>query len=227
MTVSADIIAAVKDATDLPEVVGEYVRLRQIGKRYLGLCPFHNEKTESFSVNATFFKCFGCDAKGDVFNFVMMIEGIAFNDALKHLAGLAGISLDSRPVHRGVLAANREDVLTAAWWWAKKRTAVLKALYAELWENPEAVRQYSFSPNGLEWTQLSPALYPDDEFADSCGNLLRWIDSLSKPDRLQHFLVHVTSADRVEYRKEVAEEKAFIESWNALGRAWAAQLEAF
>src|SRR5580704_7773179 len=85
----------VKSQVDIVAVVSEYVRLRRVGNRLTGLCPFHNEKTPSFNIRADhqFFRCFGCDAKGDVLDFVMMIEGITFWEALKKLAELNGIPL--------------------------------------------------------------------------------------------------------------------------------------
>src|SRR5580692_3670125 len=84
---------------DIVRVASDYVRLRRVGNRYAGLCPFHNEKTPSFSIYAEhqFFKCFGCDAKGDVFNFVMMIEGLTFWEALRKLADQHGIALPNNP----------------------------------------------------------------------------------------------------------------------------------
>src|ERR1700748_1035539 len=90
-----DFAQHLKSQVDIAGVVGEYVRLRRVGNRYSALCPFHNEKTPSFSIYADhqFFKCFGCDAKGDVFNFVMMIEGLTFWEALKKLAEQHGIAL--------------------------------------------------------------------------------------------------------------------------------------
>src|SRR5579871_6324601 len=92
---SMDFAQHLKAQVDIANVVGEYVRLRRVGNRLTGLCPFHNEKTPSFSIYADhqFFKCFGCDAKGDVFNFVMMIEGLTFWEALKKLAEQNGIVL--------------------------------------------------------------------------------------------------------------------------------------
>src|SRR5580698_8873525 len=80
---------------DLVRVASDYVRLRRVGNRYSGLCPFHNEKTPSFSINQEhqFFICFGCGAKGDVFKFVEMIEGLTFWEALKKLADQHGIAL--------------------------------------------------------------------------------------------------------------------------------------
>jgi DNA primase len=90
-----DFAQQLKSQIDIAAVVSDYVRLRRIGNRLTGLCPFHNEKTPSFSIYADhqFFKCFGCDAKGDVFNFVMMIEGLTFWEALKKLAEQNGIPL--------------------------------------------------------------------------------------------------------------------------------------
>jgi len=89
----------VKGAVDIVSVVGEHVRLRKGGPNsYKGLCPFHNEKTPSFNVNVTHqrYKCFGCGAGGDVFNFVMQIEGLSFYEALKTLAERNGIPLPKR-----------------------------------------------------------------------------------------------------------------------------------
>jgi DNA primase len=84
-----------REQVDIVRVVGDYVRLRRAGKRYSGLCPFHNEKTPSFSVSQEhqYFRCFGCDAKGDVFKFVELIEGLTFFEALKKLADQHGIAL--------------------------------------------------------------------------------------------------------------------------------------
>ena len=84
-----------KSQVDIAVVVAEYVRLRRIGNRLAGLCPFHNEKTASFSVytDSQFFMCYGCQAKGDVFEFVMKIEGLSFFEALKKLAEQNGIAL--------------------------------------------------------------------------------------------------------------------------------------
>jgi DNA primase len=80
---------------DIIRVASDYVRLRRTGKSYSGLCPFHNEKTPSFSISQEhqYFRCFGCDAKGDVFTFVQLIEGLTFWEALKKLADQHGIAL--------------------------------------------------------------------------------------------------------------------------------------
>ncbi len=94
-----DFAEQLKGAVDIVAVVGEHVRLRKSGAyRYMGLCPFHNEKTPSFTVHAThqFYKCFSCGAGGDVFKFVMEIEGLSFYEALKTLAERYGIPMPKR-----------------------------------------------------------------------------------------------------------------------------------
>ncbi len=84
----AKFIDELKNKNDIVEVVGKYVQLQQKGGNYWGRCPFHHEKTASFSVNPSgqFFYCFGCHKSGDVISFIMEIESLDFNDAVKYLA---------------------------------------------------------------------------------------------------------------------------------------------
>ena len=86
-----------KSQLDIVDVVGQYVRLKRqgSGQRYVGLCPFHSEKTPSFGVHSTlqYYKCFGCDAAGDVFKFVQQIESLTFPETLKLLAERYGIPM--------------------------------------------------------------------------------------------------------------------------------------
>ncbi len=93
-------IEELKSSVDIVAVVGQYVRLKRAGggQRWVGLCPFHTEKTPSFSVHAThqFFKCFGCGIGGDVIRFVMEIERMTFWEAVKLLAERHGIPLPRR-----------------------------------------------------------------------------------------------------------------------------------
>jgi DNA primase len=78
----------VRQAADILEVVGAHVKLKRSGSSYTGLCPFHNEKTPSFHVTPRLgiYKCFGCGAGGDVFQFVMQMDGVGFNEAIRTLA---------------------------------------------------------------------------------------------------------------------------------------------
>jgi len=89
----------VKQQADIVKIIGDYLKLRKTGaQNYTGLCPFHKEKTGSFSVNAThgYFYCFGCHEKGDVFTFVMKLENISFPEAIRVVATKAGIPLPKR-----------------------------------------------------------------------------------------------------------------------------------
>ena len=90
--------ASVKEAADIVQVIGEHVELKRAGARFTGCCPFHNEKTPSFSVNpqGQFYHCFGCGEHGDVFSFVMKFHHMDFPDALKMLAQKYGIELPER-----------------------------------------------------------------------------------------------------------------------------------
>ncbi len=88
-------VAAVRAASDIVGVISQHVQLRKVGQRWQGLCPFHSEKTPSFSVNAGegLYFCFGCQARGDVITFVREIEHLGFADAVEWLAPKAGITL--------------------------------------------------------------------------------------------------------------------------------------
>jgi len=89
-----------KSQIDIVDVVGQYVRLKRqgAGPRYVGLCPFHSEKTPSFGVHSAlqYYKCFGCDAAGDVFKFVQQMESLTFPEALKVLAERYGVPMPER-----------------------------------------------------------------------------------------------------------------------------------
>ena len=109
-----DKIEEVRSRADIVEIVGAHVRLRRAGRHFVGLCPFHNEKTPSFSVNAErgFFHCFGCGAGGSVFNFIMRVEGLTFPEAVRSLARKYGVTLPEHDVS-GPAAGEREAMLKA------------------------------------------------------------------------------------------------------------------
>src|SRR5579859_4511600 len=96
MTTPNDFKETVRQQADIVRVVGDYVKLKKAGaQNYSGLCPFHNEKTASFSVHATrqFFHCFGCGKSGDVFKFIQEIEKVTFGEAVRLLAQKLGMPL--------------------------------------------------------------------------------------------------------------------------------------
>ena len=93
-----NLLEEIRDKVDIYELISQYVNLKRSGANYIGLCPFHNEKTPSFSLSPSkgIFKCFGCGEGGDVISFVMKREGLGFREAIKFLADKYNIEL--RPV---------------------------------------------------------------------------------------------------------------------------------
>ncbi|MBQ1377947.1 MAG: DNA primase [Lachnospiraceae bacterium] len=120
MYYSEEIIEKVRTASPIVDIIGQYVHLEKKGANYFGLCPFHNEKSPSFSVSPSrqMFYCFGCGAGGNVVTFVMDYENYTFPEAIKHLADRAGIELPEvsyneeekrEKDHRSVLLAMHKD----------------------------------------------------------------------------------------------------------------------
>ena len=103
------IIQEVIEKNDIVDVVSEHVRLKKSGANYMGLCPFHNEKTPSFSVSPQkgIFHCFGCGVGGTVINFVMKTDNLTFTEAVKYLAQRANIAL---PVNNGYDAKKELEI---------------------------------------------------------------------------------------------------------------------
>ena len=103
-------IEEVRERADLLEVVGRHVQLKKRGTNWVGLCPFHSEKTPSFSVRPDqgFYKCFGCGVGGDIFNFLMKIKGVGFSDVVEEVATSVGLPL---PVshHEGPLYRQQRE----------------------------------------------------------------------------------------------------------------------
>jgi len=97
-SIPQDIIEQVRQATDIVEVIGEFVRLKKRGRNYQALCPFHNEKAPSFSVSPDkqMYYCFGCNKGGNVITFLMEHENMTFVDAVRMLAARAGITIPER-----------------------------------------------------------------------------------------------------------------------------------
>ncbi len=110
------VAAEVKSKLHVVDVVGETVQLRKAGTTYKGLCPFHGEKTPSFTVtpNRDSWKCFGCGLGGDIFSFVMQRDSVTFPEALRTLATKAGVEIDERTKREDAHRARLRDVLESA-----------------------------------------------------------------------------------------------------------------
>jgi DNA primase len=130
-------VERVKDAVDMVELVSARTDLRRVGNRHVGLCPFHDERTPSFSVNAehALYHCFGCGASGDAISFVRETEGLDFAEAVEHLAERYGVALEREEEDsRAEEARRRRERLMGM----LDRTAFFYARY--LWEATEAKR---------------------------------------------------------------------------------------
>ncbi len=121
--IPTDVIDQIRSDVNILDIVGQYVQLHRSGSNWFGLCPFHTEKTGSFSVNEPkqFFHCFSCGRGGNVFKFLMEIEDLTFPEAVYRTAKLAGIELDAKYLPQNVAGA--EDT--------QSETGKLKRLYAQ------------------------------------------------------------------------------------------------
>jgi DNA primase len=185
-----DDIVAVREGTDIVAVISEHVGLKRTGRRWVGLCPFHNEKSGSFSVNAEqkLYYCFGCGAKGDAISFVREIEHLDFVAAVEKLAGKAGITLrysddgqsEGRKRRTRLLAA----VEKATEWYHQRLLSSPDAAAARSYLRGRGltgddVRAYriGWAPEG--WDELARGLrLPDDDFV-AAG--LGFINSRGRP----------------------------------------------
>jgi DNA primase len=100
--ISDDVIQKIKDQNDIVDIISETVTLRKVGKNYVGLCPFHHEKTPSFSVlqDKQIFKCFGCGEAGNVFSFLMKSKNLTFPEAIKILAERVNIDIEENNTNK-------------------------------------------------------------------------------------------------------------------------------
>ena len=115
MRIDDSVKREVLNRTDIAEYIGQFVTLRKRGNSLVGLCPFHAEKTPSFHVHPDrgFFKCFGCDAHGDVINYLRRAENLTFPDALRVLAKRAGIEVEAEDP-AATRARNEKEAIYAA-----------------------------------------------------------------------------------------------------------------
>ncbi|MDI6804383.1 MAG: DNA primase [Bacteroidota bacterium] len=112
MRLSQEKIEEIRNAIDIVEFIGSFVKLKKRGKNYIGLCPFHNEKTPSFNVSPDkqMYHCFGCSVGGNAFTFLMEMEKISFIEAARSLAEMAGIQLPAYSPETEDAAREQEDL---------------------------------------------------------------------------------------------------------------------
>lgn len=168
---SDELVEEVRSRNDIVDVVGGYVRLQKKGNTYFGLCPFHNEKTGSFSVspNKQMYYCFGCGAGGNVFTFLMQYENFTFSEAMQTLADKAGVEL---PKQEMTQAQKRE---------ADRRSRLLEInkeaakYFYTLLRSKRGIRAYQyFEERGLSpETMQKFGLGYSDQYSDDLYKYLR------------------------------------------------------
>jgi DNA primase len=171
-------VAQVRAATDIVALIGEHAALKRVGRRWTGLCPFHTEKSPSFSVNAEegFYYCFGCQASGDAITFVRATEHLDFVEAVRLLADRAGVALHE-DAEIGKDRKRRTDLLNAmeraVVWYHERLLRSPDAGRARDYlrsrgYDGEVVRRFRLGWAPDEWDSLSRALkLPERVLADS------------------------------------------------------------
>ena len=179
MRYSDDIIDEVRMKNDIVDVISQYVRLTRKGSSYFGLCPFHNEKTPSFSVTPSkqMYYCFGCGAGGNVFNFVMEYENYSFGEALSHLAERAGVELPKIEYSK----AAREKAERRATLLEINKTAAQYFYYQLRRENGKAAHEYLTGRGLSEETIKKFGLGYSDKYSD---DLYKYLKSKNYSDEL-------------------------------------------
>ena len=190
MGIQDDDIAVVRNAADIVAVISEHVQLKRVGRRWQGLCPFHQEKSGSFSVNAEekLYYCFGCGAKGDVITFVREVEHLDFVGAVEKLAVKSGVTL--RYTDEGQTEGRKRrtkllDAVSKASIWYHDRllsapdAAAARGYLRSRGLDGDDVRTFGigWAPEG--WDELARALkVPNDVFVEAG---LGFINSRGRP----------------------------------------------
>ena len=191
-------VAAVRAASDIVGVISQYVQLRREGQRWKGLCPFHSEKTPSFSVNANegVWYCFGCQARGDAITFVREVEHLGFPEAVEWLAARAGITLrySDRSEAEGRKRRTRLiEIMGRAMAWYHERllsapdAGAARGYLRKRGLDGDVVREYRLGWAPDTWDALCRALRLDEQDARDTG-----LGRVNQRGRLQdHFRARV------------------------------------
>ena len=189
MGFTPDFLDEIRNRLPVSEIVGRKVRLVRKGREHTGLCPFHNEKTPSFTVNddKAFYHCFGCGAHGDVINFVLETEGLSFPETIERLAGQAGLQMpEYSPQDRQKSKVKKTlfDLMEAVTHWFESQLAAQVGSQGRTYIQKrglsnETVRKFrlGFAPNSR--SALKEAMLARSEFSEE---MLIEAGMLIKPD---------------------------------------------
>jgi DNA primase len=173
-------VVTVREAADLVAIVSQYTQLKKVGRNFSGLCPFHSEKSPSFSVNGEkgFFYCFGCQAKGDAISFVRDIEHLDFVGAVEWLASKSGITLrytDENESENRRQKARLIDAMAKAVDWYHERlmssddAGAARGYLRSRGFTKESVSRYRLGWAPDDWDQLAKALALPDQVLRDAG----------------------------------------------------------
>ncbi|EOR26169.1 DNA primase [Clostridium sartagoforme AAU1] len=162
MQISEEILEKVKEQNDIVDVISESVRLKRSGRNFSGLCPFHNEKTPSFSVSQDkqIYKCFGCGESGNVISFVMKNKNMPFVEAVKYLADRANITIESEQGRISPTAKKREilykvNVEAARFFYSNlKNTREAKEYFLNRGIKEETIKKFGLGFAKDSWNNL-------------------------------------------------------------------------
>ncbi len=178
----------IKARLNIVDVIGRYISLERTGRGYKGLCPFHHEKTPSFNVEPEkqFYYCFGCHAKGDIFNFVMHMESLDFNQALAKLAAEAGIVLDGRQEespHKKLLEIMEQ---TCQFYRAKLIKSKAEGYFMKRGLKPESIAAFRLGYAPDSWETLQAVLNGTTQELLDCGLIQKRRNNTGYYDRFRN-----------------------------------------
>ncbi len=214
LTLTSQQTARIKEAAPLQDVIGEYVRLRPSGpNRWMGLCPFHNEKSASLTVHKDgFYKCFACGAGGDVITFVQAKEGVNFPQAVRSLAERYGVTLEeTRTVTPAERASAAQLAAECSWFWMRFRQAIARRQHGIVGCERRATafladRVADADTPGIEfawfWLWAAPTLWA------RLQAVLDWAAELAPLDAMRVYL-----GVRARFRVEHDRERAMWAAW--------------
>ncbi|MDR3597009.1 DNA primase [Clostridium sp.] len=174
MQISEEVIEKIKEQNDIVDIISEDVRLKKSGKNYTGLCPFHNEKSPSFSVSSEkqIYKCFSCGEAGNVFTFVMKYKKLTFIEAAKYLASKANIPLQIEDPQNSKISEKKEllykiNVEAARYYYSNlQKNKQAKAYFLERGIKEETIKRFGLGYSCDDWhgaiNYLRPKGYKND-----------------------------------------------------------------
>ena len=168
-------IEEIKERLDIVQIIEKYVSLKQSGKNYSGLCPFHHEKTPSFIVSPDIqrYKCFGCGESGDIFNFVQKIENLDFPETLAKLAKEAGVELVQHQKNTKYSRLEDLNYLATKYYYSElKKNTIASNYITGRGFSAESIKQFGIGyapkyPKLLEYIRKSSVKYSEDELINS------------------------------------------------------------